>query len=104
MEDYINVLEDILNVIMKEMSEMEENGNRLSEIEKLREIEEYRNVLEDGLDDLLLNAIIEFEKTQECKKKEFKEECQKEENKRENKKRKEDDDDRKNKKIKKKKL
>ncbi|KMQ84319.1 fk506-binding protein 15, partial [Lasius niger] len=85
MEEYRNVLEGILNVIMKEMSDMEEHGNRLSEIEKLREMEEIRNVLEDGLDDLLVNAIIEYEKTQECKKKEFKEECQKEENKRENK-------------------
>jgi len=28
---------------MKEMSEMEENGNRESEIEKLREIKECRN-------------------------------------------------------------
>ncbi|KMQ82208.1 hypothetical protein RF55_23800 [Lasius niger] len=82
-------------------SEIEEFRNRQSEIDKLRKMEEFGNVLEDGLDELLINAVIEYEKIQQ----ECKEECKKEENKKENKKRKEDDDDiRKNKKNKKNKL
>ncbi|KMQ83922.1 hypothetical protein RF55_18786 [Lasius niger] len=112
-DEYENVLQDELDYLLTNKSNESENvlinennGNEIKSItmeeitgqsETDREIEDFKNVFEDGLDELLINALIEFEEKnkKEDKKEEFIDELKKE-----NKKRKENENN--DKKIKKK--
>ncbi|KMQ83641.1 hypothetical protein RF55_19475 [Lasius niger] len=91
---------EIVNVIMDEMSGNETESVQINEIysqiviDQLRNIEEFNNVFEDGFDELLVQALIEFEEQEEKKKEDFlsKQEF-KNENKKENRKRKHEDNE-----------
>ncbi|KMQ86245.1 hypothetical protein RF55_14817 [Lasius niger] len=105
MDDKLNKSNESENIIMnknngkeiKSITNDEISGN----IQIDKEIEEFKNVLEDGNDHLILNAWEEWEKEESYKKEGYKTEEFKKEQKIENKKRKEDNDEKKKKKHKK---
>ncbi|XP_029166943.1 uncharacterized protein LOC114937595 [Nylanderia fulva] len=63
-------------VIINELNHYDEQDRTDEMLTRQREMEEFREVLEDGLDEILLQALLEFE-NQEIKKKELKEEGKK---------------------------